>query len=465
MNSESGKEIATLMHNAANRIAVAQNQIRKIKTALPLNRTTAESKKDIESWLEILNAEMDQLAEIQRAVNTSLLKSADHPDARFEEHYNRSIDLICVAGTDACFKHVNPAFHRLLGYTNDELLSKPFLDFIHPDDLPGTLAEVAKLAEGAKTLHFENRYRTKAGDFKTLSWVSEIDLKTGNIYAIARDVTALRTSEERFRQLISTLNKTAIVAFTDAKGVILEINDGFCKISGYSPEELIGNDHRLINSGAHSKTFFENMWETIAAGTIWVGDIQNRRKDGGFYWVRTTICPLLNNYGVLESYVAIKFDITQQKIAEQLGQELREQLEASLEISQNAERGFRVIFENSPIGILQTDARLLLKFVNAAFLKFIGWPEQDMSIVSLLHFCHADDSPKLLQYIAQANQDGKAPDAPPLTLRFNHKSGNAVTGRLTARKIPLQGEEPYLLLVIEDITDAQLQETALLKAK
>ncbi len=131
------------------------------------------------------------------------------------------------------------------------------------------------------------------------------------------DLSEIGYSSKELKDVRLALDQAAIVAITDCSGKIIHVNDKFCQISQYSRDELLGQNHRIVNSGYHSRDFFVTMWKTISSGEIWEGEIRNRTKSGSLYWVYTTIVPSLDQDGRPYQFVSIRYEITQRKNAEE----------------------------------------------------------------------------------------------------------------------------------------------------
>lgn len=303
---------------------------------------------------------------------------------------------LLVANNEGDILMANPRVCEMFGYSKSELVGKE-IDMLVPDQLRD---KHVKHREGYNQLPkkrsmgagLDLQGKKKDGS----SFPVEISLNyfenEGEILVMAllTDISERKKADQNFSKTLKefadykvALDEAAIVAITDQKGIIMHANDNFCKISKYSREELIGQDHRIVNSGHHSKEFIRNLWVTIANGKVWKGELKNKAKDGTTYWVDTTIIPFLNEEGKPYQYVAIRADITERKVMDerilQLNNELEQRVEERTEALRESEKLYSTIARNYPNGTISVfDEELRYIFVEGKELYKIGVTSKDL---------------------------------------------------------------------------------------
>ena len=223
--------------------------------------------------------------------------------------------------------------------------------------------------------------------------------------------SALQIALKQLAEQKSALDEHAIVAVTDLHGTITFVNKKFCEISGYDEHELIGQNHRLLNSGKHEKAFFKNMYKTLKRGDVWNGQICNKAKNGCFYWVDTTIAPFLDENGIPQNYIAIRTDITALKLQE-------------LELEQHKTQ-LQLVIDSTAVGIWDWYIDTKKVTFNNRWAEIIGYKLSDIepcTIDTWYTYAHPDDlamSEKKLQAYFSGETDYYVSEG-----RMKHKNGH-----------------------------------------
>ncbi len=258
------------------------------------------------------------LAGANKALQAEITERRQAEEER-DRFFTLSMDMQCIAGMDGYFKRVNPAFEKTLGYTEAELLAAPFLDFVHPEDRAATVAEMEKLASGAPTIYFENRYRHKDGSYRWLAWTSVP--AEGVVYAIARDVTeqkrteeALRNSELLYHSLVENLPLNLFRK--DAEGRFTFANRRFCETLGRPLEEILGKTDFDFFPAELAKKYRQDDRRVMETGEVYDTIEEHRKPNGETLYVHVMKTPTVDSQGNVVGTQALFWDVTARQRAE-----------------------------------------------------------------------------------------------------------------------------------------------------
>lgn len=256
---------------------------------------------------------------------------------------------------------VNDRWIEMTGISREDAMGKGWSKTLHADDRDAVFNKWYQSAAEKREFAMEYRFAPRAGE---TVWVSgratafedACGAPLGYIGTIT-DITESKLAEEQNRRLINelqnmkfALDESSIVAITDKNGEIGYVNNKFCEISGYEREELVGRTHYLFANGHYPKDFFDNLRQTIARGEVWKGEFKNRRKDGTFYWLETTIVPFLDTDGSVFQFISVSKDTTARNFA---ADRLRE-----------SENRFRTFMDSSPTVAYMKDEKGHYHFIN-----------------------------------------------------------------------------------------------------
>ena len=289
----------------------------------------------------------DEFGRLSRVFDqmTQTLQDRDAHLAASNQHLQASEASLAAARRD--LRNILDAVPSMIGYWDKDLVNR-FANHayqawfgVDPAGLPGTHVEALLTPElyqrnlphmqaalRGEPQHFQGAIPRPDGTGLRHSMNDYVpDISGGEVrgfYVLVHDISELTESRVQLNAaqrdneaLLSTIRMHAIVSVTDAKGCIVEVNDVFCQLSGYSREELLGQSHRVVHSGVQGPGFWRAVWARIGAGEPWRGEVCNRAKDGSLYWVDSMIAPFVGADGRIEKYISIRTDITAAKLAEQ----------------------------------------------------------------------------------------------------------------------------------------------------
>jgi PAS domain S-box-containing protein len=358
-----------------------------------------------------------------------------------------SVDLFCVAGFDGFFRNLNPSFEKTLGFTTKELMAKPYLEFIHPDDRPATVVEKDGLEQGKVTFSFENRYLCKDGSYKWLLWNAVSVPEQEVIYAVARDITerkraeeALRESREQLRLLLDSVKDYAIFML-DPSGQVTSWNQGAERIKGYKPDEIIGH---------HFSCFYPS--EDVQSGKpereLGIAAAEGRyeeegwrvRKDGSRFWADVIITALSDGAGKLRGFSKISRDITERRRTEAL---LRE-----------SEERHRKLFDHNPHPTWVFDRETLCFLaVNDAAVRKYGFSRDEFLAMTLKDIRPPEDIPALLETVKALGEGNESSGA----WRHRLKDGTLIDTENTSYALTFLGRAARVVVAV-DITQRKRDE-------
>ncbi|MFE4240668.1 PAS domain-containing sensor histidine kinase [Peribacillus butanolivorans] len=288
----------------------------------------------------------------------------NHLEMEKENSFGSSEATILV-NESGVISFANQQVYENFGYLNHELIGEKLLNL-----MPGANLQASGEGEIIHQFGIHRDGHTFSLFFRVNAFSLEKEVYYLVVFHKVKDQSRLNQQQtypiNELADLMYALDESTIVAFTDEKGKIQSINKKFCEVSQYSATELIGKDHRIINSGYHSKEFMQNLWRTISTGSVWRGEIKNRAKDGTYYWVDTTIVPFLNEIGSPYKYLAIRKEITEYK---RVVEELKKSVNKLVD--------FQFALDASSI-VAITDQRGTIKFVNDQFCRISEFSKEEL---------------------------------------------------------------------------------------
>jgi diguanylate cyclase (GGDEF)-like protein/PAS domain S-box-containing protein len=277
-----------------------------------------------QKWKTLYEKEKLQKEELQRVLETRTQELYDlnqrllSQKNELETIFETTIDGIAILDLKSNFLFVNNAYQVMSGYTKEELLGSSCIELSAKEDQEKTKKALEIALEKGYLEHFEKTCIKKDGE-KLIFHMSIAMMPDKQSFLITtKDVTEIKNKERLISSYVNLIDHNIITSSTDLTGKITYASHAFCNISGYSADELMGQNHRIIRHPDMPNEFFKEMWESLSNDITWEGEIKNLKKDGSYYWVYASISPVFNEKNKKIGYTAIRQDITSKKRIEEI---------------------------------------------------------------------------------------------------------------------------------------------------
>ena len=427
------------------------NELESLRTAAEaqLARTSEKKRKPpatekLLHELQVHQIELDMQNEQLRHSQVELEKSRD----RYADFYDFAPVGYLTLNRRGMIDEINLTGAAMLGVARNKLPFRRFANFVAAEDRDRWHRYFLNVLknDGSLACELTLQHNGRPCFYARLDC---LHLKNGDKESVVRIALSDAQLERNHRQVLRdleyqkyALDQHAIVSITDVHGTITYVNDKFCVLSQYSKDELLGQDHSLINSGTHPKGFFRDMYRTITAGKVWHGDCCNRAKDGSLYWMATTIVPYMGGDGKPFQYVAIRTDITERKRAEE---KLHQQQQYANDIINSLPGIFYMLSQQGQF-----------VRVNHQLLEVSGYSKDELDHMTALDFFAGDDKNLISQKMLEAFELGNSfAEAELIT-----KSGRKIPYYFTGHRTSIN-DQIYIIGLGTDITERKQIDEAL----
>ncbi len=388
----------------------------------------------------------------------SLRKRTEEELIRTKIHFEKMIDNapdgIVQISAEGDLKYVSPSAKKIFGFSlNEEVNIRP-VALIHPDDLSLVMRKLKGLIINPSNVPtIECRFKHKNGNWIWIEAIFTNLLNDNNVKAIVinfRDISLRRLTEEKLRNLSRAVEQSpATIVITDTKGNIEYVNPKFTDVTGYTYDEAIGNNPRVLKSGEQTKEFYKNLWDTILTGNSWKGEFHNRKKNGELFWEEAVISAIYDVDGRIISFIAVKEDITEKK-------NMQEKLIKS-------EEEFRSVWENSVDAMRLIDKNGIIINVNNAYCNLFGLSKEQLigNLFNVSYYVKENDK----SLTGFKNDFANRTIQKKFEAEIQLKCEKVIWIELTNSFVKTEEDGLLLLSVIRDITDRKVMIKELTEAK